>query len=40
MLIADRPGLESAACECYGISRRAFDRLFHTDARARDGYRR
>jgi CRP-like cAMP-binding protein len=40
MLVADRPGLESAACECYGISRRAFDRLFHPDAGARDGYRR
>ena len=25
--IADRPGLESAACECYGIVKREFDRL-------------
>jgi CRP-like cAMP-binding protein len=25
--IADRPGLESVACECYGIVRRAQDRL-------------
>jgi CRP-like cAMP-binding protein len=25
--VTDRSGLESAACECYGISRRAYDRL-------------
>jgi CRP-like cAMP-binding protein len=25
--ILDRPGLESAACECYGVIRREFDRL-------------
>jgi CRP-like cAMP-binding protein len=27
MRITDRPGLEAAACECYGIARRAYDRL-------------
>lgn len=26
--ITDRPGLEAVACECYGITRRARDRLF------------
>lgn len=26
--VTDRPGLESAACECYGIARRASDRLY------------
>jgi CRP-like cAMP-binding protein len=25
--ITDRPGLESASCECYGVVRRAYDRL-------------
>src|SRR5919112_2242217 len=25
--VTDRPGLESASCECYGIARRAFDAL-------------
>lgn len=40
MNIVDRPGLEDAACECYGASRRVFDRLFHPDAKARDTYRR
>jgi hypothetical protein len=25
--VTDRAGLESAACECYDISRRAYDRL-------------
>jgi hypothetical protein len=25
--IVDRPGLEAASCECYGIVRREFDRL-------------
>ncbi|PWC27025.1 hypothetical protein CR165_19985 [Pseudoroseomonas aestuarii] len=28
MEVTDRPGLESASCECYGIQRRALDRLF------------
>jgi CRP-like cAMP-binding protein len=27
MAITDRPGLEAAACECYGTVRRQFDRL-------------
>ena len=27
MLIADRAGLENASCECYGVVRRAYDRL-------------
>jgi CRP-like cAMP-binding protein len=27
MEITDRPGLEAASCECYGIARRAYDRL-------------
>jgi len=27
MTILDRPGLESASCECYGVIRREFDRL-------------
>ncbi len=27
MTIIDRPGLEAAACECYGVIRREFDRL-------------
>ena len=25
--VTDRPGLEAAACECYGVVRRAYDRL-------------
>ncbi|SDC97447.1 Crp/Fnr family transcriptional regulator [Belnapia rosea] len=27
MRIADRPGLEAATCECYGVARRAYDSL-------------
>jgi len=27
MTVTDRPGLENAVCECYGIVRRAYDRL-------------
>jgi CRP-like cAMP-binding protein len=27
MAITDRPGLESAACECYSVIRQQFDRL-------------
>src|SRR3954462_14907477 len=27
MQVTDRPGLEAASCECYGIARRASDRL-------------
>jgi CRP-like cAMP-binding protein len=37
--ITDRPGLESAACECYGIVRRASDRLFGMPVGSRDTYR-
>ena len=25
--VTDRPGLENVSCECYGVSRRAQDRL-------------
>ncbi|MFC7611072.1 Crp/Fnr family transcriptional regulator [Teichococcus aestuarii] len=28
MEVTDRPGLEGAGCECYGIQRRALERLF------------
>jgi len=38
--ITDRPGLENAACECYGVVRRASDRLFGMPEGARDTYRR
>lgn len=37
--VIDRPGLEQAACECYGASRRMLDRLFHP-GNGRDLYRR
>jgi CRP-like cAMP-binding protein len=40
MRITDRPGLESTACECYGISRRASDRLFGLKEGTRSEYRR
>jgi CRP-like cAMP-binding protein len=40
MRITDRPGLESVACECYGIGRRASDRLFGLQAGSRGEYRR
>ena len=33
--ILDRDGLESAACDCYGIIRREYDRLFELDASSR-----
>jgi CRP-like cAMP-binding protein len=38
--VTDRPGLESVACECYGISRRAADRFFSGPSNKRDEYRR
>jgi CRP-like cAMP-binding protein len=38
--IADRPGLESVACECYGIGRRASERLLGRAAGTRGEYRR
>jgi CRP-like cAMP-binding protein len=28
MVVTDRPGLEAATCECYGMARRAHDSLF------------
>lgn len=37
--VTDRPGLESVACECYGIVRRASDRLFGMPVGSRDTYR-
>jgi len=37
--ITDRPGLESVACECYGIVRRAQDSLFGLPKGSRDVYR-
>ena len=42
MEITDRPGLESAACECYGVVRRAFDALLGqaTGSGPRGEYRR
>ncbi len=40
MTITDRPGLESVACECYGIGRRASDRLFGLEEGSRGEYRR
>ena len=39
MKITDRPGLESVACECYGMVRRASDRLFGMPKGSRDTYR-
>jgi CRP-like cAMP-binding protein len=39
MQITDRPGLEAASCECYGIGRRAHDRLLGSPPPARP-YRR
>ncbi len=38
--VTDRPGLESAACECYGVVRRAQDRLLGPPEGARGEYRR
>jgi hypothetical protein len=38
--VTDRPGLESAACECYGITRRASDRLFNGPVSKKNEYRR
>ena len=39
MTITDRPGLENASCECYGVTRRASERLFGLDG-SRTPYRR
>ena len=38
--VTDRPGLESAACECYGIVRRACDALLGPTAGAKGACRR
>lgn len=40
MGIIDRPGLEAASCECYGITRRGSDRLFGPEARTKGEYLR
>ncbi|MCI0752751.1 helix-turn-helix domain-containing protein, partial [Teichococcus vastitatis] len=37
--VTDRPGLESVACECYGIVRRDRDRLLGKPRGWRDVYR-
>ena len=37
--VTDRPGLENASCECYGVTRRASERLFDQGGR-RMPYRR
>jgi len=37
--ITDRPGLESAACECYGIARRAYDHLLGLPPGSKGVYR-
>jgi CRP-like cAMP-binding protein len=37
--VTDRPGLESVACECYSVVRRASDRLFGMAVGSRDTYR-
>jgi CRP-like cAMP-binding protein len=37
--ITDRPGLEAAACECYGVIRDAFDRVLGPAARPGPAYR-
>ncbi|SDC73789.1 Crp/Fnr family transcriptional regulator [Belnapia rosea] len=37
--ITDRPGLESVACECYGVVRHSHDSLFGLGEGSRDVYR-
>jgi hypothetical protein len=39
LIVTDRPGLESVACECYGIVRRAQDQLLNPPPGPRDIYR-
>ncbi|WP_424140599.1 helix-turn-helix domain-containing protein [Roseomonas chloroacetimidivorans] len=39
MEVTDRPGLESVACECYGMVRRASERLFGLPPGAKRSYR-
>jgi CRP-like cAMP-binding protein len=36
--VTDRPGLESIACECYGMARRASDRLLNPELARRQEY--
>jgi CRP-like cAMP-binding protein len=36
--ITDRPGLEAVSCECYGVARRAYDRLIGLPAGASRPY--
>jgi CRP-like cAMP-binding protein len=38
--VTDRPGLESASCECYGVVRRAYDDLLGPPEGTRGVYRR
>jgi CRP-like cAMP-binding protein len=38
IIITDRPGLEAATCECYGMARRAHDSLFETPTGAGSPY--
>jgi len=38
MEITDRPGLEAASCECYGIARRAYDNLLTPSAETNKPY--
>jgi CRP-like cAMP-binding protein len=38
--VTDRPGLESASCECYGVVRRAYDALLGPAAPTCGAYRR
>ncbi|HYI82515.1 MAG TPA: Crp/Fnr family transcriptional regulator [Acetobacteraceae bacterium] len=38
--MSDRPGLESASCECYGVVRRAYDDLLGPPEGTRGVYRR
>ncbi|MFT8246335.1 Crp/Fnr family transcriptional regulator [Roseomonas sp. BN140053] len=38
--ITDRPGLENASCECYGVVRRASDRFLSADNGSTVEYRR
>ena len=39
LTVSDRPGLENAACECYGVVRRAADQLLVPPLERRSVYR-
>jgi hypothetical protein len=39
IVVLDRPGLEAAVCECYGVVKKEFDRLL-SDIPRGDPYRR